>query len=287
LNKLGLYIILVFSFFYLNCTKTRLDNTKLTDSSKNTTQTNNQPGIQQQNTTAGDKNTVQNSSEELVIKTSDGKEISAKYLYSPDKKETSQPIVVLIHQFMQTKDQWKSDFTDSLIAAGYKVLAYDIRGHGKSSKIEGELSSLLSDPEQAPKDIQAVVSWAREQKGIDSARIAAIGTSIGGNLALYAELNLGIKLSVAVSNGKKTFEAFTGYNELMMGRPYFPRIKNVLLICGSKDGDHEQGQKWIYENFLEDPKEMKVYDSDKHGKSLIEQFPEINTLILSWLKKNL
>ena len=125
------------------------------------------------------------------------------------------------------------------------------------------------------------------KKGIDSTRIAAIGTSIGGNLALYGALNLGIKVPIAVSNGKSTFEAFTGFNELMMGRPNFPKMKNALLICGSKDGDHETGQKWIYDNFCSDPKEMKVFDSGKHGMFLIEEKPETNELILSWLRKYL
>jgi hypothetical protein len=32
---------------------------------------------------------------------------------------------------------------------------------------------------------------------------------------------------------------------------------------------------------------MKVYDTDKHGKFLIEEKPEVNILILNWLKKYL
>ncbi len=106
-------------------------------------------------------------------------------------------------------------------------------------------------------------------------------------MALYGALNLGIKVSIAVSNGKSTFEAFTGYNELMMGRPYFPKLKNVLLICGSKDGDHEAGEKWIFENFCEDPKELKVYDSQKHGKFLIEEQSDLEQIMINWLKKYL
>ncbi|MEO8514987.1 MAG: hypothetical protein ABI543_15625, partial [Ignavibacteria bacterium] len=64
-------------------------------------------------------------------------------------------------------------------------------------------------------------------------------------------------------------------------------FKNTLLICGSKDNDVEAGQKWILDNFCESPKDMKVYDSDKHGKFLIEEKPEVNDLILNWLKKYL
>ncbi len=224
---------------------------------------------------------------DFSVITGDKKEIFGTFYFNESRKNEKQPVVILIHQFNEDRLQWKSSFTDSLLALGYKAVAFDIRGHGKSDKQNGKLEDILSDPEQAPKDITAVVEWIKTQPGIDTSRIAAIGTSIGGNLALYAGLSLGVKVPIAVSNGKSTFEAFTGYNELMMGRPNFPRMKNALLICGSKDGDHEAGQKWILENFCELPKDMMVFDSDKHGKFLIEEKPEINTLVFEWLKKYL
>lgn len=225
--------------------------------------------------------------EEFTVTTADNKKISGSLYFTEAKKNELQPLVILIHQFNQSRSQWQNSFIDSLLAAGYKAAAFDIRGHGSSDKQNGGLESILSDPDQAPKDITAVTEWAKKQKGIDSTRIAAIGTSVGGNMALYGALNLGIKVSIAVSNGKSTFEAFTGYNELMMGRPYFPKLKNVLLICGSKDGDHEAGEKWIFENFCEDPKELKVYDSQKHGKFLIEEQSDLEQIMINWLKKYL
>jgi dienelactone hydrolase len=279
-------ISLIFlSSAYFSCSDEKSDSTSLQDGN------NDKSG---QNKSVNNENAGENKStgtaalkDEVVIKTDDGKDISANYFYNSADKEKAQPVVILIHQFKQSKEQWKQDFVDSLLANGYKVLAFDIRGHGKSSKQDGDISDLLSSPDEAPVDIKAVVSWCKNEKGIDSSRVAAIGTSIGGNLVLYAGLNLGVKVPVAISNGQKTFEAYTGYNELMMGRPYFPKIKNAFLVCGTKDGDCEKGQKWILENFLEAPKEMKVYDSDKHGKSLIEEHPEINSLIINWLKKYL
>ncbi len=225
--------------------------------------------------------------EDFTVTTSDNKEISGSLYFSESKKDESQPLVILVHQFNQSRAEWQQSFIDSMLVNGFKVLAYDIRGHGKSSRQNGKLEDILTDPEQAPLDIKAVTVWAKKRQGIDSSRIAVIGTSIGGNLALYAALNCGVKVPVAVSNGKYSFEAFTGYNEMMMGRPYFPKMKNALLICGSKDGDHEAGQKWIYDNFCGDPKEMKVYDSAKHGKFLLEEKPEAKDLILNWLKKYL
>ncbi|MCC6865464.1 MAG: alpha/beta fold hydrolase [Ignavibacteria bacterium] len=224
---------------------------------------------------------------EFSVITADKKKIFGSLFYSDEKKNELQPVVILIHQFNQTKEQWKLSFIDSLISSGFKVLSFDIRGHGKSDKQNGKLEDILTDPEQAPNDITAIVDWVKRQQGIDSTRVAAIGTSIGGNLALYAGLNLGLKVTVAVSNGKSTFESYTGYNEKMMGRPFFPKIKNVLLVCGSKDDDHETGQKWILDNFCSEPKEMKVYNSDKHGKFLIDSESDLNSIMINWIKKYL
>lgn len=225
--------------------------------------------------------------DEVIFTTEDKKQLRGKYFYSFNNKDSIQPVVILIHQFNSNWDEWSMDIVDSLIQMRYKVFVFNIRGHGGSDKQNGKLESLLTDPDQAPLDLKAAVKWLKEQKGADTNRLAAIGTSVGGNMALYGALNMNIKVPIAISNGKSTFEAFTGYNELMMGRPSFPKIKNALLICGSKDGDHEAGQKWIIENFCSEPREMKVYDSDKHGKFLLAQFPEMKTIFFNWLKKYL
>lgn len=281
MKKTGLYFVLLISLLFLNCTsKSKVDRTPVPDS------INTKTDEQKQNTTAGNRNSAENRNEEITLRTEDGKDISAGFFYSDGNKETPQPLVILIHQFMHSRQQWKKEFIDSLLEAGFKVLAYDIRGHGKSSKQNGDIEVLLSDREQAPNDLKAVFEWTKKEKGIDTARIAAVGTSIGGNLALYAKFFLDAKLAVSISNSKQGFEAFTGYDERMMGR-MVPRRSNVMLICGNKDGSSESDQKYIYDNFLFENCEMKVFDSDKHGMYLIEEHPEINTLILNRLKKYL
>jgi len=224
--------------------------------------------------------------DDIIITTDDSKSLSAYYYYNAGQKDNPQPLVVLIHQFRLNKDQWSQDFIESLLKRNYKVLAYDIRGHGNSSKVSYDLTKLLSDPNEAPGDVKAAFQWAKSQKGIDASRIGVVGTSIGGNLACYAKFSQGAKAAVAISNSKDGFEAFNGIDERMMGRP-MPRIPNIFLVCGSMDGQHEQDQKYIYDNWLGDPKDMKVYDSDKHGKYLLDEHPEIYTLITNWLQKYL
>lgn len=278
MKKSYLIFLLLFSFSLLNCKSEKIDWTPVPDSIKNRST---------QKSAGWDNAPVSRLVDEITFSTDDKKQLKGKYFYNNGYKDSLQPAVILIHQFSSSLDEWESSFVDSLISMRYKVLVFDIRGHGGSDKQNGKPESILTDPEQAPIDLKAAVKWLKEQKGADTSRLAAIGTSVGGNMALYGALNLNIKVPVAVSNGKETFEAFTGYNELMMGRPSFPKIKNALLICGSKDGDHEAGQKWIIENFCSQPREMKVYSSASHGKTLRAEFPEMNSLILNWLKKYL
>lgn len=224
--------------------------------------------------------------ENISISTADGLKLSANYFYKTDKSK--QPLVILIHQFRSDKEQWQQSFVDSLIKKGYKVLAFDLRSHGKSDKASVEITQLLSDPVQAPKDVDAVIDWAKSQPSIDSNRIAIVGTSIGGSLGIYGRINKGVKSVVAVSSGKSTFEAFTGYDErkMSMARP-IPRIKNIMFICGKEDGSYAQEEQSIFDNYLDDPKEIQFFESGKHGKFLIEEFPQINTIIINWLNNTL
>jgi len=278
LRKSLLIFLLLLSFSLLGCKRDKIDWTPVPDSIKNKST---QKGAGWDNVPAGKY------VDEINFTTEDNKQLRGKYFYSHNAKDSLQPVVILIHQFNSNWDEWDMGFVDSLIAMNCKIFIFNIRGHGGSDKQNGKLESILTDPNQAPLDLKAAVKWLAQQKGADTNRLAAIGTSVGGNMALYGALNLNIKVPVAISNGKATFEAFTGYNEMMMGRPSFPKIKNALLICGSKDGDHEAGQKWILENFCSEPREMKVYDSDLHGKKLRTEHPEMNSQIFNWLKKYL
>lgn len=231
--------------------------------------------------------TVKTVSEKLQFVTSDNLKIAGNYFYAEGKDKTRQPLIVLIHQFRSNKDQWAKSFIDSLVSKNYKVLAYDIRSHGESDKAKVELEDLLTNPEQAPKDVDAVLKWAFNNEGVDTTKIGFTGTSIGGALGFYGKLKGG-KSVVMVSTGNLTFAPLTGYDDrkMSMSRPLL-KVRGAFLIAGDKDGNHAMENKAIYDNFLDDPKDTKFFDSDRHGKELIEQHPEIYSLILNWFGKTL
>lgn len=225
--------------------------------------------------------------EDITFTTSDNIKIKGTYYYNNVDVSKKQPLIILIHQFMSDRGQWKEELIDSLVARNYKVITYDIRNHGESDKAVGDIQEILKANGNAILDLQAVFKWTKTRSGIDSTRIAIIGTSVGASLALYAKYELGAKTIIGVSIAKGPFEEFTGYSELRMGVAV-KKVNSVLLLCGDKDEKYADDAKYIYTTFLDDPRELKLYNSDKHGKDLITtQSPDINKYMLEWLKKYL
>ncbi len=81
-----------------------------------------------------------------------------------------------------------------LAQAGYTVLAYDARGHGQSDGPTNTLGWTEDD------DIAGAVTFLRHQPGVNPARIAALGLSMGAMDALRAATD-GIPLRAVIADG--------------------------------------------------------------------------------------
>jgi uncharacterized protein len=81
-----------------------------------------------------------------------------------------------------------------LSAAGYAVLAYDARGHGRSA---GRTNALGW---QGAADVAGAVAFARRQPGTAPRRIAVLGLSMGGEAALRAAA-AGVPVAAVVADG--------------------------------------------------------------------------------------
>ena len=104
--------------------------------------------------------------------------------------EARNPLVILVHGGLDQKRSW--DWTAKALAERYHVVAYDLRGHGRSDWV--------SDGDYGVMDHVFDLASLVDHLGVDQFRL--VGHSLGGNIALrYAGLFPEQLLKLAVIEG--------------------------------------------------------------------------------------
>lgn len=112
---------------------------------------------------------------------SSGADSCAAWLYRPTGDAATAPIIVMAHGLSGTRRDRLGPFAERFAAAGFGALAFDHRGFGDSG---GEPD--LFEPRRQLDDWRAAIAFARSLPGIDPARVATFGSSMGGGNALAA-----------------------------------------------------------------------------------------------------
>jgi pimeloyl-ACP methyl ester carboxylesterase len=125
--------------------------------------------------------------------------------------------VVLIHGYSASvRTNWRMSGCIDTLAVRYRVIAPDLRGHGRSEKPRQRDAYSI---DQLAADVLAVM----DAEGVDRARIA--GYSMGGMVALELLLNHAARVSAAVIGG--------------MGSSFPRRIRDCDTCRECEDGDDE------------------------------------------------
>lgn len=132
---------------------------------------------------------------DVALPTSDGVVLSGWYLPSP-----TGAAVVLLHGASSTRSS-VLDHAVVLHRAGFGVLLFDARGHGRSGGRPMDLGWY------GDLDTRAAVDWLSASTDVDPARIAAVGMSMGGEVAIgAAAADPRIRAVVAEGAENRTFE---------------------------------------------------------------------------------
>jgi fermentation-respiration switch protein FrsA (DUF1100 family) len=129
--------------------------------------------------------------EDIEFKASDG--VGLRGWFIPREGDGPGPLVIFIHGWLWNRmgnvggqvpvDDKDVDFlpaTRALHDAGYNVLLFDVRHHGKSDRGR---KPLTYGPLES-RDFIAAVNYARARPDVDGDRIGALGCSMGGNIAM-------------------------------------------------------------------------------------------------------
>jgi pimeloyl-ACP methyl ester carboxylesterase len=105
----------------------------------------------------------------------------AAWLYPVAGDGAEAPIAVMAHGLSGTRRDGLGSFAERFAAAGIGALLFDHRGFGDSG---GERD--LFQPARQLDDWRAAIACARSLPGVDAARVATFGSSMGGGNALAA-----------------------------------------------------------------------------------------------------
>ena len=172
--------------------------------------------------------------QEIKIPTKNDKNLYGWWIPADNTKNENKPTLILIHGWSRNVDRTMA-YIKKLHPAGYNLLAFDSRCHGKSDN--DKFSSMLKFME----DIRTAIDYAEKLPNVDKNRVGVVGLSIGGAASVYAAaLDKRIKAVVTVgafSHPKKVM----GLEFKKRKIPYFPFVwfifKYMEFRIGAKFDD--------------------------------------------------
>jgi pimeloyl-ACP methyl ester carboxylesterase len=227
---------------------------------------------------------------DLYVMTEDRKRIAFSRIKGGFSK-----VVIIAHGFYTNKDTVLFRRMAETFSKEYDVIAFDFRGHGKSSDV-------FTWTALEQKDLQAVIAYAKENH---YTKIGVIGFSLGAAIALIeASLHQSIDSVIAVSSpadiGRINYHFWEKdmWKDLALNfgikgrgkgiRPGSPSLQKirpidivdkisptpVLFLHGEKDWlvkpSHSQR---LFDKAL-DPKSMTIIKDGGHAERIFDVFPE-------------
>lgn len=241
---------------------------------------------------------------EIMLETRDGQRISAVHYDHGHKK-----VVVLAHGFFNNKDVHLFKELARKIGESYDVIAFDFRGHGKSS-------GLFSWTSRESADIRAVIEYAQ---GFRYEAVGLIGFSLGAAISLIeASRNPAVKTVISVAGPYSFWQinfhfwepgmlddlrlnlGYKGRGKCIRPGNIFERKtiplsivdkispRPVLFVHGADDWliKPSHSQK-LYER-AGAPKAIKIIPHGGHAELLFDEFPDLfMATCLDWFNEHL
>ena len=212
---------------------------------------------------------------DVDIKTPDGVNLKATY-FSAGRPG---PAMLLLHQCNMDRHAWDGLAAD-LAGNGFNVLTVDYRGFGESGGSKStDPDTRAANRQKWPADVDAAFAYLTFQKGVDQSRVAVGGASCGVTLssdlaARHHEIRALMLLSGMASDAAKAYIA---------SNPSLP------VFGAASEGD-TGAAKGIQEAVAasKDPKSViKIYGGTEHGVPMFAKNPELEPMIVQWLKAQL
>jgi dienelactone hydrolase len=211
---------------------------------------------------------------DVDIKAPDNANLKGTY-FSPGH---AGPAVLLLHQCNMDRHAWDG-LANDLASAGFHVLTVDFRGFGDSDGKTTDAAARQAMRGKWPADADAMLAYLLKQAGVDKSRLAVGGASCGVTQSSdLAARHHEIKTVIALS-GTAT-EAT---------RSYMAETPGVAIFGAASEGDTNaaKGIRDLLSASKNPRSTVKIYAGTEHGVPMFAKNPELQPLIVSWMKAQL
>jgi pimeloyl-ACP methyl ester carboxylesterase len=211
--------------------------------------------------------------ETVALRAADGTTLAAAW-YPPPQHA---PAVVLVHMLSRSHREW-DQAAQALNAAGFGVLALDLRGHGDSG---GSYDGGLAPMQQ---DVQAAVDWLKGRPDVSSGRVGIAGASLGASLAVnVAASDPAIRSVALLSPGGE----YRGVRCEASMRKFADRGGAAMLVASSGD-PYALRTARQFSSMGSGPHDLRIVDgTSAHGTRLLEASPDLLTGLVDWFRRSL
>lgn len=218
----------------------------------------------------------------VTLVTSDGKNLTAS-LANLESNTGPQPGIILMHELGVFVNPWLDSYLLKLLVSdGYVCLSFFNRGHGTSSPIEGDLMSLIEDKSLIVKDLEAAISYMKNQSSVAPDSLGLIGASMGGIMALagngYDEVLTSVSLSAPAEGVYYIFPDMTLTSTFYLAGELDIRPANNMDAPGDAS---------LLFNATRAPRKLIIIPgTSDHGSSLLTR-DSLNIAIQEWVRETL
>lgn len=214
---------------------------------------------------------------DVEIQSADGIALKASYI-SPAKPG---PAILLLHQCNMDRKSWKSIGTQ-LHDAGVHVLTLDLRGFGESGgegiRGSGGFGEFL---QKSQSDVDLAFDFLAGQPGVDTSKIAAGGASCGAMLSAGLATRRDLAAIMLLSGPPS--DSAIAYIAANPGLAVFAAAATEDAITPGVDDRLKQ----TVEASAHPRSTAKIYAGTEHGMPMMAKNPELEPVLMTWLKREL
>ncbi|MCI0686555.1 MAG: lysophospholipase [Sporichthyaceae bacterium] len=174
--------------------------------------------------------------------------------------------IVLGHESRSSLCEWMP-VARQLAERGYRVLAIDFGGFGESESASGR-RTLIED----------VAAAADQLERAGSEQVVLIGSSMGGTAVVSAATEVTAPVAAVVS---LSAPAMFGDLDAEAAAPNL--TVPAYFAAGERDGTFPDSARRMHAAAGSEIKELKIYDTTRHGTQLVSELPECLADLLDFL----